>query len=323
MEFKKVNVEYVDDAIELALNEYNNECEKCGQLIKDNYKDKLKELVTELFKSKYGMVAIEDSKLIGYISFWDIRNEFFGECKGVFSPLGGNAFAGKDRNKLASLLFEKISQRLVDDGITSIAICRYAHDEEIQRSLVFNGFGIRCSDAVRDLNEIFEEKEIDKNISFCEIKKEEYKYIRDLKKGLITHLSKAPIFFFTKPSDIEENLNNNTDRIFVAKDADQIIGYIQIGNRGETFITENKFMKSICGTYLKPEYRNKNISEGLLHYVCNKLKEEGIASLGVDCETLNPTAFRFWGKYFENYTYSFHRRIDERIIGYDKYLKNV
>ena len=323
MEFKQVNQKYVDDAVELALAEYNNECEKCRQLISDNYKEKLKELVTELFKSKYGMVAIEDGKLIGYISFWEIRNGFFGNCNGVFSPLGGSAFVGKDRNKLASLLLEKVLQKLVNNEITSIAICRYAHDEETARSLVFNGFGIRCSDAIRDLNEAFEEKEIDKNICFYEIEKEEYKHIRELKKGLITHLSKAPIFFLTNLSNIEESLNDNTDRIFVAKDNDKIIGYIQVGDSGETFITENKFMKSICGTYLKPEYRNRNISDRLLHYVCNKLKEEGIISLGVDCETLNPTALRFWGKYFENYTYSFHRRIDERIVGYDKYLKNI
>ena len=32
----------------------------------------------------------------------------------------------------------------------------------------------------------------------------------------------------------------------------------------------------------------------------------------VDCETLNPTALRFRGKYFVPFTYSFCRRIDER-----------
>lgn len=36
---------------------------------------------------------------------------------------------------------------------------------------------------------------------------------------------------------------------------------------------------------------------------------------------VNPTALRFWGKHFENYTYSYHRRIDERVIGYDSYLE--
>ena len=89
MEFKQVNQKYVDDAVELALAEYNNECEKCGQLIKDNYKEKLKQLVTELFKSKYGVVAIEDRELIGYISFWEIRNGFLETAMVYFLHLGG------------------------------------------------------------------------------------------------------------------------------------------------------------------------------------------------------------------------------------------
>lgn len=43
------------------------------------------------------------------------------------------------------------------------------------------------------------------------------------------------------------------------------------------------------------------------------LKAEGVTHLGVDCETMNPTALRFWTKSFLPYTYSFARRIDEKV----------
>lgn len=43
--------------------------------------------------------------------------------------------------------------------------------------------------------------------------------------------------------------------------------------------------------------------------------------LTAGCETLNPNALRFWGKHFKNYMYSYHRRMDERVIGYDSYLE--
>lgn len=36
--------------------------------------------------------------------------------------------------------------------------------------------------------------------------------------------------------------------------------------------------------------------------------------MGVDYETLNPTALNFWTKYFKPCTYFFARRIDERIL---------
>lgn len=43
-------------------------------------------------------------------------------------------------------------------------------------------------------------------------------------------------------------------------------------------------------------------------------QERGKTYLGVDYETVNPTALHFWTKYFTPYTYSYIRRIDERVV---------
>ena len=72
-------------------------------------------------------------------------------------------------------------------------------------------------------------------------------------------------------------------------------------------------MKIICGAYSDKAYRQGGLAQSLLAYIRDTLKNEGISHLGVDFETLNPTALNFWGKYFQPYTYSFARRIDERI----------
>lgn len=323
MEFTEVDLKYVNDAVVLAMAEYDNECEKCRQLIKDNYKEHLQELITNIFDDKHGMVAIEDGELIGYLSFFGPWDGFFGDVKGAFSPLGGSAFSGKDRNKIASLLFEKVAEQLIKENICSIAICTYAHDEEVAKSFVMNGFGIRCSDAIRDLNNNIELPINSDNISFSELERGKYRYIRKLKIELAKHLSKGPIFFPVNITLIENWLNNDESRIFIATDNDKVVGYIEVGEEGENFITDTKVMKSICGAYFKEEYRNKEVAARLLSYICENLKLEGVEFLGVDCETLNPNALRFWGKYFENYTYSFHRRIDERIIGFSKYLDEI
>lgn len=323
MEFRKVNSNYVSEAVALAMIEYERECTKCRQLIKNNYKEKLQGLIENLFQSQYGIMALKQGELIGYLCFYGPLDGFFGEVKGAFSPLGGSAVAGNDRNKTASLLFEKVSEELIKDGICSIAICAYAHDEEIAKSFVMNGFGIRCSDAIRELDVNMGMHMKFDNISFSELERGKYRDIRLLKIELAKHLSKGPIFFPTNISRIEDWLNNDESRIFVAKENNEIIGYIEVGDEGENFITENKAMKSICGAYFKKEHRNKEVAANLLNYICEELKLEGICYLGVDCETLNPNALRFWGKYFENYTYSFHRRIDERIIGFSEYLDRI
>lgn len=79
----------------------------------------------------------------------------------------------------------------------------------------------------------------------------------------------------------------------------------------ENFATQAKDMRNICGAYCLPEYRGRNIYQGLLDYMILCLKKEGFLRLGVDYESFNPTANVFWPKYFEPYTKSVVRRIDE------------
>ena len=67
--------------------------------------------------------------------------------------------------------------------------------------------------------------------------------------------------------------------------------------------------------YVNEEYRKDGVGRALVSCLSKTLEKEGAEFLGVDYETLNPTALRFWTKFFSPYTYSFHRRIDER-IGY-------
>jgi len=323
MEFKKLESKYLKDAVRLAIHEYESECAKCEHLIQKDFKYELTKLIAELFESKYGMVALNEDELIGYLVFEGPWDGFFGKVKGAFSPLGGSAFGGNERNKLASLLFQNVSELLVEDEICSIAVCRYAHDYETAKSFVMNGFGIRCSDSIRDLSIPLIAKCCSDNITYMELEKSELKNIVELKKDLAKHLCKGPIFFPPNLNNFEEWLNRNTNRIYVAKENNNIIGYIEIGVDGENFITDYNKMLNICGAYFNKEYRNSGIPTCLIEYVIDILKKEGINYLGVDCETLNPNALRFWGKHFDNYTYSFARRIDERIIGYDKYLESA
>lgn len=50
--------------------------------------------------------------------------------------------------------------------------------------------------------------------------------------------------------------------------------------------------------------------DALLPFVANALREEGDQCLGVDFESYNPTANRFWRKHFKEYTNSVTRRVE-------------
>lgn len=107
-----------------------------------------------------------------------------------------------------------------------------------------------------------------------------------------------------------ERVEKGDRRTFIAKNEGKVIAYLDVAEEGENFITCRDEMMNLQGAYCIPEYRGKGISQDLLNYVLSVLKKEGYTLLGVDHESYNPTANRFWSKYFTPYTNSLVRRIE-------------
>lgn len=317
---KNLEEKYIEDVSKLAIQEYQQELKKCKSLVKTNFEDEITEIIKSLFENKHGKVALENDKVMGYIAFWGPWDGALGKVKGVYSPIGGSAFAGSDRGKLASILFAEVAEEMADNGICGFALSRYAHDEEIAKSLIMNGFGIRCADAIMKLSDRHIVDKIDTELEFTELIGEEKKMIESLRKGLVRHLCKAPIFFPTDLKEFSNWMKQDSIRIVAARKDQEIIGYMALDDEAETFVSEHPSVYNICGAYVDENYRNSGVAQQLLEHLCQICEKEGKEYLGVECETLNPTALRFWRKYFEIYTYSYARRIDERVVGYEKYL---
>ena len=322
IEFEKFTEKHIDEAVLLAKAEWEAERASCPDLPCYPFEERLNQILWWLSNQNFGgKAAFCDGKLVGYLLFAGPWDGMFGNGKGVFSPLGGSAFsyAYENRGKLASMLFAAVAQELADAGIFSCALSRYAHDEEIAKSFVLNGFGIRCMDAVRSVESL--EKQNAQNISdevqFEELTREQFAEVAHLQRGLHRHLLNAPVFFPLPGCGFEawfsEWIQRETMRIFAARAEGRVIGFISVDEEGENFITEYVGMKNICGAYFEEEYRGNGIAQGLLAFLGDTLKAEGVTHVGVDCETMNPTALRFWEKYFVPYTYSFARRFDERV----------
>lgn len=314
--FDDFKEEYIFEATKLALCEFEREIKYNPDIPAKDYKEHISKLLHWLGGGPYGKVALCDGRVVGYILFMGPWDNFFGNVKGVFSPLGGSAFSVdyENRGRLASQLFAAVAEDFVKNNVLSCALSRYAHDEETAKSFVMNGFGIRCCDAVREISKMDLSNALC-NAEFEELSVDEFSSVKHLQKGLHNHLASAPTFFPSAPFDdwFERWIKREDMRVFVAKSNENIIGFISIADSAENFIAESDGVKNICGAYFDEKYRGMGIAQGLLSFIRNVLMSEGVTHLGVDCETLNPTALNFWGKYFLPYTYSFARRIDERI----------
>lgn len=320
--FEKFTEKHINEAVKLALCELEAERKHCPDLPECDFSEKLTGVLQWLCSQPFGKAAVCDGKLVGYLLFAGPWDGFLGDVKGVFSPLVGSAFSYEyeNRSRLASMLFEKVAEEFVKCGVYSCALSRFAHDEETAQSFIMNGFGIRCCDAVREISTIKCQTASD-NVLFEELPADKFRLIKPLQMELNKHLEESPVFLSSDDNGFEswfENwIKNETMRIFIAKSNGEIIGFISIDNDAENFITEYDKMKNICGAFFAERYRGNGVAQVLLAYVCDTLKAENITHLGVDYETLNPTALNFWGKSFVPYTYSYARRIDERISTYN------
>ncbi len=313
-QFIEIKLMNCEEAVSLCEQEYIAQQQRNKSMPQWNQEmgKSLRGIIEYAQNAAYGKAILYEGKLTGFLAFFGPWDGFHGVARGVFSPLGASAFSGEDRGKTASLLVAAVAEELVKEKIFSIAMSRYAGDEEVNRSLCFNSFGIRCSDAVMLLEE-YEFSRKNQELHIIELKGDEKIQIKPLYAELIKHLAKGPCFFPTPVGQLDRWFENTESRLIAAKCGNQVVGYMALDENAENFLTERKDMYNICGAFVLEEYRALGVAKQILDTIVEICIKEGKSYLGVDYETMNPTALRFWTKYFEPYTYSFIRRIDERI----------
>lgn len=224
------------------------------------------------------------------------------------------------RDRIYSRLYQAAAQRWVKEGILSHAIALFTHDSDAVNSFFCNGFGLRCIDAIRTLNDIPElidtSLKLEKTLEYQEVPRQEWGLLLEYHNNLIAHLGNSPTFMKYPPMDEKELYRRTSEdvRYFAAKADGEYAAFIKIADDGENFIAENDKMVNICGAYCSPMYRGLGIYHNLLCYLMTVLKSEDYKLLGVDYESINPTARGFWSKYFREYTNSVVRRIDDKAI---------
>lgn len=309
MEIVNFEQKYIQDAKELALANYGEERAELSALPALNHIPDLSMFV----ENGLGVVAVEEGRVLGFLGCfnpWD--HAFDSNACGTFSPIHAHAAVKDNRRRIYQRLYQAAAQKWVSLGITYHAIALYAHDSVALDTFFHYGFGIRCMDAICKLESV-KEVHID-GIVFEELAKQEVGQIAGLRKKLSDHMGASPCFMVSSEQDFTrwlESAEQRNSRVFVAKASDKIIAFMEVADEGENFMTESAKMLNICGAFCLPDYRGRGVYRGLLTYVMKRLMNEGYQQLGVDFESFNPTAAGFWLKYFDAYTNSVTRRIDE------------
>jgi len=273
--------------------------------------------LTRFAQNGLGVAAFEGGEMVGFlcalkpwVNAWDNPR-----LNHVFSPMGANGTVPQNRAKIYARLYQAAGEKWAKAGAASHGVCLYAHDAEGQAQFFRYGFGMRCVDAIREMEPTACPP--CEGYAFAELAPEEVPAVYPLDLLLNRPQRESPFFMNRKPSTPESFVSlyaRQSSRFFGARHKGKLCAYMKILSDGETFITGYPDYIHIGGAYCLPEHRGRGVYQNLLNLVLLTLRNEGITRLGVDFESFNPTAYGFWLKYFDAYTHSVVRRIDERAI---------
>lgn len=316
MRFESLTDAHIPEAIALAQADLAREARHVPALAAMDVAGMLADRVSEIVRDGFcGVAALEHDRLAGFLTFFGPFERFFGTTPGAWSPLHGHALSGDNRERLWSRLVQHAADLLVAQGVTGLSITAYAHDDGA-RGLVLDSFGIRLADAIRDISTPYAAA-TPVGYRHIELHGEDIQEIVPLENALVRHLRSSPMFLPLPETTEDAFMAQQAERearFFATLSGDEIVGYIKVTNEGETFLTAHPDMPNITGAYLLPEHRGHGVYDSLLAFTMDTLRAEDARLLGVDFETMNPTALHFWEKAFDIYTYSHVRRIDERIL---------
>ncbi len=312
MIIKDLTLEMTEDA-RILLKENFEEARRSHPILPD---DVYIPSVEQLFTNCLGSAAYEDDKMIGFLSGFGPWGPVFctKDAMGVYSPLHAHAAVRENRKGIYQMLYQAAAEKWARMGAASHTITLYDPDEDAKEAFFEYGFGKRCVDLMRTTDGM---NISSKKMEFSELSKSDGTQIRHLRRALNQHLSKSPAFMKTDENVIENWLDKreaDPPRVFIAEMDGEICAYMEVQDEGENFITAHPSIMNICGAYCLPEFRGQNIASALLNFILETLKRENMPLIGVDCESINPTAIHFWKKYFTPYTQSLVRRIDENAL---------
>jgi GNAT superfamily N-acetyltransferase len=273
--------------------------------------------IAPLAENGLGVAAFEGDTMIGFLcSVPPFKNAFRStDATGVFSPMGTNGAIGENRAKIYARLYQAAGEKWARSGASSHAVCLYTHDREAQEQFFRYGFGLRCVDAIRGMDEI--NVPLCEGYSFSELAPKDILEILPLENMLDESYVDSPFFMFrAKDSEAAflKKYRHFQSVYFTAKYEGRIVAFVRAELDGENFIQNTPGYLHVKGAFCLPEHRGKGISQKLLSLLVQKLKPQGYTRLGVDFESFNPSGSGFWLKHFDAYTYSVVRRVDEKIL---------
>jgi len=243
--------------------------------------------------------------------------KLWGNYDGFYSPLHGHAIKKSYRKKGYQLLYQHLAKELVDASILSHAITLYYEDDVSMNTWFHLGFGLRLIDSYKEIDR-GSTKISRRDLSIEQVCLSELNKLAPLIKRFQAYFEESPLFMKRAQEDPLKDyasfLQQRNHYLYCLIKGSKVVALMKLRPRGENYLTCDPKSIHICGLYVQEAMQSKGLASDFLDLVEGEIGQLGYELLGVDFESFNIKGASFWHKYFQPYTYTLTRRIDEQIL---------
>lgn len=274
-------------------------------------------LLSDMVAHHSGVVAIADGQMVGYLCGIQIP-EFKSPYPGVYCPEWANAVVPGREDDVYTALFSRISPYWAHAGAVSFAVTVLAMNQSAINVWNWNGFGLAVIDAICPPGPIG--ISAPKDLLIRRATSDDLMAITSLLNDHNRYMQTPPVSLLVSndisADSILNKINRSDHAIWIAEMHEETVGLLEAAGSvsGASHIVSGDRGIGIKCAHVLPKWRGQGIATALLNTAFTWARAQGIERCSVDFESFNPTARRFWLRYFTPVCFSLVRRFDERSI---------
>jgi GNAT superfamily N-acetyltransferase len=269
--------------------------------------------------------ARRGDEIVGYMTGLPVEG-LRGSGTSVFVPEWAHGTSGPNRTATFEALYAAISARWAAAGWRGHFVSILPGDPELERTLVWLGFGLCVIDAVRELGgEICAtgDAPVRPAVAGSTIERATPADADALATLIAAHdacYAAAPTFLYRRPIETADEqarrwLGTPGESVWVARSGSRLVSFMYLRPPSEDAprVVRKSGTLSIGGAFTAPEVRGIGYGTTLIDRIATWARSEGYERLAVDFETANLPARRFWLRSFEPVCLTFERHPDDRL----------
>jgi GNAT superfamily N-acetyltransferase len=258
--------------------------------------------VAALLAEMSGVVALEDDRLVGYLTSWFPIERFRDTDRtGAYVPEWAHGTIGARRGEIANALYRTASAAWAAAGCELHAITLLAGDAEALDTWFWSGFGMGTIDAVRPVRPL--EVSAARSYRVRMATDDDRDALAGLDVEHTRHYTQPPVFMIPPEAYDADRwrmfMRQPRNSAWVAEDPDGAFGFIRFDREFDgAKVVETDDGVFITGAYVRASHRGRGAATAILDAALHHYAAEGLSSCAVDFEAFNPEAAAFWMRHF-------------------------